>query len=304
MKWRPSLALVLGCTIAAILALGLGGLIALRAWYWEHGVMVLWLVTLVVLAGSAWVGWVLWRILLRPIRSLAERADAMARGEGAGLDPLDHYGTQEMYQLGRRMTDMGRTLQAREGVMRSYADHVTHELRSPLTAVQGAAELLADPDLPEVERQRLLARVEQSVTRMRDLIAAQRALAQASDPVAPGTCRLSDVAPDGVTIDADGEVGLPAGILRVVLEHLAGNALAHGARNVGLRVAGRRLIVSDDGPGISPGNRDRVFDPFFTTRRDAGGTGMGLSIVRRMLETQGAQIKLCEGPGAVFEISW
>ena len=304
MKWRPSLALVLGCTILAILALGLGGMVALRSYYWQHGTIVLWAVGGGVLLGSAGVGWVLWRILLRPITALTARADAMARGEAAALDPLDHYGTREMHHLGRRMAEMGHVLQAREDVMRSYADHVTHELRTPLSAVLGAAELLADPGLPDASRVRLLARIDGAVARMQDLIAAQRELARAADPVAPGRCRLSSVAPPGVEVTEDGEIGLPAQVVRLVLEHLAGNARAAGAGRVTAAVVGGALVVSDDGPGVSEGNRDRIFDPFFTTRRDAGGTGMGLSIVRRMLAAQGGRIALAEGPGAVFEIRW
>jgi two-component system, OmpR family, sensor kinase len=50
--------------------------------------------------------------------------------------------------------------------------------------------------------------------------------------------------------------------------------------------------VHDDGPGISPGNRDRVFDPFFTTRREQGGTGMGLAIVSALLQAHGGSIML------------
>jgi signal transduction histidine kinase len=55
--------------------------------------------------------------------------------------------------------------------------------------------------------------------------------------------------------------------------------------------------------GISPGNRDRVFEPFFTTRREAGGTGMGLQIVRSMLAAHGGTIKLLPSEaGATFEL--
>ena len=52
------------------------------------------------------------------------------------------------------------------------------------------------------------------------------------------------------------------------------------------------LEVQDDGAGISPGNAARVFEPFFTTRRGAGGTGMGLAIVRSLLTAHGATIRL------------
>ena len=142
---------------------------------------------------------------------------------------------------------------------------------------------------------------------MSDLLAAQRALAKAHEPMAAGETRVSAALPDAaisVDVARDGIVPLPAEMLRVVLTHLFKNAAAHGASQVTLSVADRGLTVTDNGPGVSKGNRDRIFDPFFTTRRSAGGTGMGLSIVKRMLDTQGANITLLDGPGARFRISW
>ena len=72
-----------------------------------------------------------------------------------------------------------------------------------------------------------------------------------------------------------------------------------------LEASADRLVVADDGPGISPGNRAHVFEPFFTTRRDSGGTGMGLTIAANLLAAHGCTIRLCEtGPGAAFEIGF
>jgi signal transduction histidine kinase len=92
-----------------------------------------------------------------------------------------------------------------------------------------------------------------------------------------------------------------------VLGHLVSNAEGAGARRV--EISGREtpegavLQVADDGPGISPGNRDRCFEPFFTTRRDAGGTGMGLAIVQTLLMAHGGEISLEPSEtGACFRI--
>ena len=52
------------------------------------------------------------------------------------------------------------------------------------------------------------------------------------------------------------------------------------------------MTVADDGEGVSPNNRTQIFDSFFTTRRDSGGTGMGLAIVRAMLDAHGGAIRL------------
>jgi signal transduction histidine kinase len=64
-----------------------------------------------------------------------------------------------------------------------------------------------------------------------------------------------------------------------------------------------RLTVSDDGPGISEANAKRIFQPFFTTARDQGGTGLGLAVVKSLLTAHRGSIQLAASqPGAVFEI--
>ena len=65
------------------------------------------------------------------------------------------------------------------------------------------------------------------------------------------------------------------------------------------------MTLADDGNGISEGNRARVFEPFFTTRRAAGGTGMGLNIVRSAIEAAGGRITLEPSQsGAAFRIAF
>jgi signal transduction histidine kinase len=257
-----------------------------------------------VLGATFVVGWGLLRFLLRPVQTMRDRVGALRSGDDAALDPLDQYGTSDMQALGQSFLDMGRALRNREAVLRGYADHVTHELKSPLTVVRGAAELLASPDLPPAERDRLTAKVEAAAARMTALLDAQRDLARAQEPSARGVARLSDVATD-IEVLQDGNVPLPADALRLVLDHLNGNAKAHGATRISAALQGRTLTFQDDGKGISQGNRDRIFEPFFTTRRETGGTGMGLSIVRRILEAHEADIALVPSEtGTRFDITF
>ncbi len=306
-KWRPPLALVLGCTLVAVLSLPLAGIVAAKLAFPYAGVrasIMISVIPVVVVAGI--VGWVLYRILLRPIRTLAARADDIRTGQAEALDPMRHYGTAEMVSLGQAMRQMGQVLQGREAVLRTYADHVTHELKSPLSVIQGAAELLNDDSLPDADRHKMIANIAQATERMQDLLDAQRALARASEPLASGSCKLSDVVPIGsdIRIIQDGLIPLSAEVVELVLTHLVGNARAHKATRVELTADTQTLTVADNGPGISAGNQDRIFNPFFTTRRGSGGTGMGLAIVRRMLEAQGATITLLDRPGAAFEIRY
>lgn len=307
-KWRPPLWFVLAGTVAVIFAIPVVIIGYLRV---AGGVIdrseTAYLLVGVSFLTTVVMGYLLWRLVLRPVRALTAYARSVAADRDAIPPPL-FVGTPEFSELIRAVQRMSRVLQGREMVMRSYADHVTHELRSPLTVVQGAAELLDDPDLAPEDKARLLANVADATGRMQDLLAAQRALAKAHEPMPPGRVRLSAALPDSplaVDVSADGEIPLPEPLLRVVLTHLLGNAADNGASRVALSAKGRELVVQDDGPGVSPGNRARIFDPFFTTRREAGGTGMGLAIVQRMLETQGATVELAsESPGATFVIRW
>ncbi|SEW29501.1 Signal transduction histidine kinase [Cognatiyoonia koreensis] len=301
-KWRPPLAFVLAGTLATIIAVPLlaigyfrlaGGVLG---WY-ETSLMLFWLAVI----ATGILAFLLWRLVLRPVWALTAYARQVT--EGGNAEAPEHFGTPEFWELGQAVRDMSATLQGREAVVRTYADHVTHELKSPLTVIRGAAELLSDPTLPDAERDKLLARVDQATARMTALLDVQREFARAQEPLPHGTVELSDVAAGlNVTIISDGKLPLHGDVARIVLEHLVGNARAHGADDVLLSLDDGVLRVADNGPGISDGNRDRIFDPFFTTRRDAGGTGMGLAIVRRMLESQGAEIDLVAGDGAVFEI--
>jgi signal transduction histidine kinase len=62
--------------------------------------------------------------------------------------------------------------------------------------------------------------------------------------------------------------------------------------------------ISDNGEGVSPNNRTQIFDSFFTTRRESGGTGMGLAIVHAMLEAHGGTIRVTDSEvGTAFELT-
>ncbi|WP_108815553.1 ATP-binding protein [Loktanella sp. Alg231-35] len=299
-KWRPPLALVLGGTLATVFLLPLIGVGYFRV---AGGVLgwaeTTWLIGWMALIATLVLGWLLWRLVLRPVRELT----GFVQQEGADIPPI-HFGTPEFSQLGQAVIEMTARLRGREAVLRSYADHVTHELKSPLTIIQGAAELLDDPNLAPQDRTKLLSGISDATARMDALLDGQRALAQAQEPMPGGTCVLSDVLREhsASKVVTDGTIPLSADVMRLVVTHLIGNALAHGATAVQFDWQAGRLLIADDGSGISPGNRDRIFDPFFTTRRAEGGTGMGLPIVQRMLQAQGAEIRLLDQPGAVFEI--
>ncbi len=313
-KWRPPLALVLGGSLLAVLVLPLLGLALVHGpVVGEHRIRAVAWVATGALTATLILGYLLWRLILRPVRELAAQAEAIRAG--AAPQPMQRYGTTEIGELGRVVLQMAETLRAREMQVRAYTDHVTHELKTPLTAIRGAAELLeSDPALTQ-EGKRLSATILTAEARAERLLTAARDIAAARVPSHHGQTTLATtimVLPgdlQNLTV-AGGDVTLPLSTegLSLVLTHLITNARAAGADQVSITAAHDNglpmMTVSDNGPGISTGNRAQVFDPFFTTRRDSGGTGMGLAIVQTMLLAHGADIELADGAsgGATFVI--
>ena len=151
----------------------------------------------------------------------------------------------------------------------TFATHVSHELKSPLTSIQGA-------------------------TKLTDAVASLRSSFAALDIRASG--------------DIDMPVRMSEENAMIILSNLADNATRHGGTVFDLSATrqGTLLVlnVSDNGEGVSPNNRTRIFDSFFTTRRDSGGTGMGLAIVRAVLQAHGGTIRLADSEaGAAFEVT-
>ncbi|HMS96167.1 MAG TPA: HAMP domain-containing sensor histidine kinase [Tabrizicola sp.] len=311
-KWRPSLGQVLGGALLGTLALSFVGLVVLRLIGPVIGYR--WGVVLVggaILLATLVLGFLLLRLLLRPITALAERAGALRRDPMVRAEPLAHYGTRELRDLGASVLDMAGRLQAREATIRSFTDHVTHEMKTPLSAIRAAVELLEDAPL-QGDDKALVASIAQAGAQMERQLQALRQAAAAREPGHHGTGRLAEVvtglqaAHPGLALEVTGAgqpLPLAAGGLTILLQQLLSNAATAGATRVTLVAEPGRLTIQDNGKGISSGNRARVFEPFFTTRRDQGGTGMGLTIATNLLAAHGAEIRLLSpDTGAAFEV--
>ena len=159
-KWRPSLQFVLGGALAVTLTLSLSGLVALRYLGPEIGfrnAAIFLALTICLLTGV--LGALLVRLLLRPIRSLSTYARSVRAAPAAPATPPQHYGTSELQQLAGAVIDMADTLTLREATIRSYSDHVTHQLKSPTAAIAAAAEMLEDGTAPGSEDRRLVDQI-------------------------------------------------------------------------------------------------------------------------------------------------
>lgn len=323
-KWRPRLGLVLLMVLLAVLALPAGIVLTFRAL--DHsaspfgtveslGMLAALLVTLVI-------AYVLSRTLTGPIEALVRLSDAIRQGGRAAIVAPEQQGTAEIARLTDSLLDLATQLVERNNYLTSFAAHVTHELKSPLASIQGAAELLRE-DLPPADRRRFADNIAADTRRLAELLDRLRALAAAGGEQPVGSIRPADLPPllagrqphvaMRVTAPETCMLPLAPSVASIIFGHLLDNAAEHGAGLITIRVeeAGGllRLIIVDDGPGIGAGNRDRVFEPFFTTRRETGGTGLGLAIVAALIAGHRGTIRLRDPaagellPGAAFEIT-
>ncbi len=204
-----------------------------------------------------------------------------------------------------------RQLQSQNEQLDEFASVVSHDLRNPLNVAQGRAELLAaDCDSEH------LAPIVDALDRIAEIVsdtltlARQGQIVAESEPVSlvslVGACWKS-VRTDAATLEVDGEVTVVGDRSRLqhVFENLFRNAIEHGGPDVTVRV-GRiddGIYVEDTGPGISVDTREVVFEPGHTSTSD--GTGFGLTIVRRVVEAHGWQVRIVDGTdgGARFEFT-
>ncbi|NLR98401.1 HAMP domain-containing histidine kinase [Rhizobium sp. P38BS-XIX] len=324
-KWRPPLALIVYAVLLTVMLLPMLTIIWFRVVRAASGAMApAEIATLsAVLVLTLVVAYVLTRTLTVPINALITRTDEIARGGRSAIRPLEIYGTREVATLSQSFLDLAGKLVDHSDYVRSFATHVSHELKSPLTSIRGAAELLRDDDeenpMGVEQRNRFLANIIADTERLDRLLSRLRELAKAELPSEQGASSIQDIAAqlkmqfrqlavvdEGST---DEMVTLPVEAAGIIFSNLAENAFQNGATMLAIRASaeGRRMSIQvrDNGYGIADGNRDRIFEPFFSTRRENGGTGMGLGIVRAMLTSHGGSIELLESSeqGTVFQVA-
>ena len=274
--------------------------------------------TLIVLSGLVSRG------ITRPIVALSRASREVAAGHGEPPPP-PRTAAIEIQQLYEDFAVMAEAINRRSRYLRDFAAAVSHEFKTPLAGIGGAVELLQDhgATMTPEDRERFLgniaadnARLNQLVTRLLDLARADMArpetgiavdVATAVRRIVDGLARTDFAIAARLPADLP-PVAAPEAAIETVLTVLIENSRQAGASRVAVtaRTEGASVIldVADDGPGVPEVDRERLFEPFFTSRRASGGTGLGLSIARSLLAASEGKVALVASTaGARFEVT-
>ncbi len=269
---------------------------------------------LAALAATLGLGGLAGHILSRSLKNLVRASRQIAAGSTLHLPDLagpagSH--VAETAELADAMAAMADRLQERVAYIAEFAGNVSHEFKTPVSALRGTVELLRDDeDMPAAQRARFLDNALADLDRLSRLVGGLLRLARAeeggdrtrfclSDAIAPlaGRFPALQVAGEFGWVEANREQ------VEAALGNLVENAWRHGGEGVTVRVlgkveAGRAMVeVIDDGVGISSANLPRIFDRFFTTNRAGGGTGLGLALVRAIARTHGGDVTVRSDTG-------
>jgi len=244
------------------------------------------------------------RRVVRPVETLSQAANQIAAGNLAVRSGIER--DDEIGRLAKAFDQMAAAVQQLDQMKGEFVAHVSHELRTPLTSAKAALanvqEGISGPEaLGRVQQDldRLIrmvnelldvARIEAGITLAKtptDLGGLVRSAAESLRPLAKVALAVSG---SGDTIDLD-----PARVQQIVL-NLVDNALKYAKSRVDVEIQGREVRVTDDGPGVPPQHRERIFEKFskVETGPKPPGAGLGLSIARKLAQLHGGRL-VCEG---------
>jgi two-component system sensor histidine kinase BaeS len=257
------------------------------------------------------------RAISRPVGRVAEATQRLAEEGTAVHVPVE--GSRELAALATSFNAMAEQLEWARAAERAFLLSVSHELKTPLTAIRGYAEALEEGALPVEEGieviQREAARLEALVQDLLQLARMNRAeFSVRSEPIDLAAAasetlqryeakarsfgvRLAVVADGPAPALGDGERMLQ------VVSNLVENALrlTPAGGLVSIRVAPGALTVADTGPGLKPEELPHAFERFYLTSRYRGerpvGTGLGLAIVKQLVESMGGSVEVASAPG-------
>ncbi len=287
------------------------------------GVLWTWLaaVGLAVLAAAAVAAIALARWVSRPLNAL----DAAAQRLGGGaLDTRSSAGDgpPEVRRLARNFNGMAGRLESLVHGNRATMADVSHQLRTPLAALRLRLDVLTQDTDPETAEE--LAGAQHEIARLSHLVDGLLALARAENVlVEPVSVSVDQVVRDraaawrpvaeerGVDLSPSGNGPVPAmigeGHLEQVLDNLLANALdavpagGHVQVSAAAGEDGARVVVADDGPGMTPRQQEMAFRRFVSST--PGGAGLGLAIVHRLVTSNGGSAALSDTPGGGLTVT-
>lgn len=229
----------------------------------------------------------------------AEQIDIERRGWRLTEDSV----ASEILPLVRAVNEVLRRLDEEYERQRRFIASAAHELRTPIAVLRIKIESSDDSATRRltIDVDRLANLAEQLLDLQRldavrndeniDLSALVRYVAADLAPLLIASKRTIEVVVDDV-MPIRGDVGA----IKRVVTNLVQNAIEHGGRHVSIRVTGPTFEVEDDGPGIPPEERERVFEPFHRLRPRSTGTGLGLNLVRQVVERHGGHVSILGAP--------
>ncbi|MFC5818377.1 ATP-binding protein [Nonomuraea sp. NPDC050478] len=282
-----------------------------------NAIRVLALASLAALALAGAAGWFVAGRVLAPIRLVGQTAERIS-GSSDLTRRLDVPGDDDVSELAGTFNRMLDRLEHAFAVQRDFVDDAGHELRTPITVIRGHLELMGDdPD----DRAETLALVTDELDRMNRMVDDLLTLAKAEQPgfLDIDEVELADLTVSVVAkaralgerrwrVDEVAEARIPADRQRLTqaLMQLAANAVRHTADDGQIAVGSAvqdgfvRLWVRDDGPGVPPADRERIFRRFMRAGERSGtheGAGLGLAIVRSIAEAHGGTVQVEDAPG-------
>jgi signal transduction histidine kinase len=261
--------------------------------------------------------------ITRPLTAMQRATHRVAGGDlRTELGPA---GTRELDDLASDFNLMVRRLAEREGETREFLMRVTHDLRTPLTAIRGHAAALQDGVVPADDVPRSLSAIENEAARLESLVTDLLDLARLDArrftldlaEVRPGEVldRAFDaLEPEALTrgvafergIDALPTVVTDEGRVQRIVGNLLDNAIhwTPAGGTIRLEATARRdggftVAVSDTGPGVPPEERERIFEAFHSSESPDGrhGSGLGLAISRQLARALGGDVRVEPAPG-------
>lgn len=274
------------------------------------------------------------RVASRPLRAMTEAAERIAGGDfdvAVAAPSPEEFGV-----LSRSLTSLARQLKARIGELEEERAHVgkllamgrefmadaSHELRTPVAAIQGYSETLLAGGVDEPNKKQFVETIHHHAIRLgrlvQDMLQLSALEARAGDKLVKETVDLRGVAElvaetveaaalaRQVVVKVDGEREVLAtadpGAVEQILENLVQNAIKYGRERGHVavhveRAEGRAVLtVEDDGEGIAAEHLPRLFDRFYRVdpgrSRDKGGTGLGLAIVKELASVMGGSVRV------------